>query len=210
MPLTKISKTLLATDLLPTLIEQAEGNLASAKNRAEVAKKTKGMDFAGAKGEVRAFECALAQLKLIETDDLHQSVMDGAYARWRAHPGWDKQDFWDQLSAKERFAVFMGKMNQQITNGGFGQWLGNEHATPETVAYIRRQLNRMGTSAALKVMELVEKFDVTVLQSPKRRELDDTITEDEDEFMDRLDREYYKIDKQFLIECEEFLRQWEE
>jgi hypothetical protein len=208
MPLTKIAKTMLATELLPTLIEQAEENLASAKNRMEVAKKTKGMDFAGAKGEVRAFECSLAQFRLIEIDNPHQEIMDAAYDRWKAHDEWSKQDFWDQLSAKERFAVFMGNMNQQITNGGFGQWLGNEYATPETVAYIRRALNRMGTSAALKVLELVEKFDVVILQTLNKK-LDDTPTDSEDAFMDGLDRAYYKVDKQFLIECEAFLRQWE-
>jgi len=68
--------------------------------------------------------------------DRHQDIMDRAYKRWQ--PGGDLEkegsknrgmdSFFAALEDPDKLAVEFGKLNQQVLNGGFTQWIGNGYA----------------------------------------------------------------------------------
>lgn len=133
------------------------------------------------------------------TEDLHQKLMNEAYDRFK--PGMSLQDFWDQLDAKERVAVFLGNLNYQVENGGFSQWHGNGYATEESVGVILRTCLRMNTEAAHKVHELVS----TAYRLHKNNEGKWDENEDFITHADELDQEYYGINEQFIKDVESYL-----
>lgn len=127
----------------------------------------------------------------------HQDLMDVAYARWQNNKQWTKDDFFDSLDARERFAVFTGNLNYQVENGGWSQWKFNRYATDEVVAYLRRNLPKVGPNG-VAVAKLMDEF--------LAQECDDEDEVQEDE--DRLCSAYYAINTAFMAECEKFLREW--
>lgn len=141
--------------------------------------------------------------------DRHQKLMDQAYARWQAQQGgWSKEQFWAQLSAAERFAVFTGNMTYQVQNGGWMQWYDNGYGTDETVSEILVYCQQMGTPAALAVRKILQ--DVCLIQ--KGMALGDEAGEDDEEdyraysnALDPLCDAFYQVDAQFLVECEQYL-----
>lgn len=133
------------------------------------------------------------------TDEL-QSLMTQAYDRWQASE-WSKEEFWDQLDADERFAVMVGNLNYQVENGGFFQWWDNGYATPENVNYLIRACDRVGTASAMDVKALLQHFRYMIQHC-------DVNDEDNSPFEilgDMLDTRYYKVNNQFLKDCEEYI-----
>lgn len=134
---------------------------------------------------------------------LHQQLMDAAYARWQG-TGWSKDEFHDSLSPQERFAVHTGNLNYQVGNGGFMQWWDNQYGTPSTVDFLERAMARMGTNTALVVAGLLKRYKEAVgTVNPRKRHI---AWEDVRDEMEGLNDEFYKIDDQFLIDCENHLK----
>lgn len=135
--------------------------------------------------------------------DKLQALMDQAYARWQGQ-SWDKQQFWDQLDAKERIAVFFGNMNYQVENGGHSQWMGNGYATQEVVEFLIRHLRTLGTSEAnVQMQHLAEIRDLCNEEGWDSDRWDDEIWEAVD--LDSFDRTFYKINDKLLLQVEEKL-----
>lgn len=80
-----------------------------------------------------------------EKESLHQQIMEETYARWKKHDEWEQEDFWSQLSRKEKFAVFSGNFNYQVNNGGFAQWKDNGYAKKVVRKLLIEELDRMDT-----------------------------------------------------------------
>lgn len=128
-----------------------------------------------------------------------QAAMDGAYLRYQSNPTWSQQQFWDQLTGRERFAVFIGNMNYQVENGGFLQWWDNGYATDETVGYICTVCRGIKSDASLEVLRIVEAavHGRTVPHCKLMNYLYD------------LSRAYWEVKEQFMGDCEAyFLRTW--
>lgn len=87
-------------------------------------------------------------------DDL-QKVLDGAYDKWM--DGYSMQQWFEELTPKEKAAVALGKFNQQVTNGGFDQWWGNGYAEV-MVEELIKALRAMPTSTAKPTLQLVNNF----------------------------------------------------
>ena len=135
--------------------------------------------------------------------------MDQAYDRWTAENDrrMSKQDFWDQLDAKERIAVFTGNLNQQVCNGGFEQWADNGYAEPEVVTFLLRLLRRMDTETSHAVADLITEFQLLREEygQTDNGHYDEEMAEELAERTDPLDTVYYKINDQFLAEVDDEL-----
>jgi hypothetical protein len=58
-----------------------------------------------------------------------QALMDVAYDRWQTNPHIKSfKDMLNTCTPKERAACILGKLNQQVENGGFLQWVDNGYA----------------------------------------------------------------------------------
>jgi len=136
---------------------------------------------------------------------LHQQLMDTAYAKWNNDLTLSKEGFFDLLDAKERFAVFTGNLNYQVGNGGFSQWHFNGYDTPEVVAYLRRNLPKVGETAK-QVLALVEEALPVFAAMDEYR--DDELDEEYREAEDALCTKYYAINDAFMAECEAYLANW--
>lgn len=133
--------------------------------------------------------------------------MDQAYDRWKASGAeWSKEAFHDSLDNKERFAVHTGNFNYQVCNGGFMQWWDNKYGTPSTVDFLLRACERINTDTAKAVTELLKKYKQAMRNHDPRQHID----EDEWEFvhagLDGLDKAFYNINEQFLLDCEAHLQ----
>lgn len=95
--------------------------------------------------------------------DLHQEIMDRAYAKWRDPDGepiadLTKENWWDLLDDEEKVAVANGNFNYQVCNGGFSQWDDNRYATDEAIELIVETCESLKTYEGQKVINLIEKF----------------------------------------------------
>lgn len=130
---------------------------------------------------------------------------DLAYQRWQAQSGWSKQDFWDQLSAQERVAVFVSNLAGQVNNGGFLQWHDNDYATPETLGFMMRLCKRLDTEATGCVFELLLQFEQAQAQYAIASHGGRGMWDEDEQFADacnKLDNTFYDIDDDFLADVE--------
>jgi len=81
------------------------------------------------------FNSALHQ-KISATDNsdgVHQAILNVAFADWQAENDWSLEDMVSNAGTKygklARFAVQVGKYNQQVTNGGHEQYYDNGYAS---------------------------------------------------------------------------------
>jgi len=134
-----------------------------------------------------------------------QALMDAAYARWQANDRWSRDQFRDQLDAAERFAVSMGNMNYQVENGGWKQWWDNGYAVPEVVGYIGRMLTQVDTETSKEVRAIMGEFWQEV-ESIDPKSVDEDEWQDICAVDDELSPRFYKINAQFLKDCEEYIQ----
>ncbi len=132
-----------------------------------------------------------------------QAHIDLAHARWRKPDNtWSHQDFWDQLSAAERIAVFVGNFNGQVLNGGFTQWHDNGYATTEVLGFLMRLCKRLGTETTLLVYDLLVKFEDAQEELAASYERDSDY-HTFDATAEKLDDVYYAIrDDSFILDVE--------
>lgn len=141
-----------------------------------------------------------------------QGRIDYAHVFWQL----DDCDFKEILQkfAKEPDvvdAMVLGKLNYQVENGGFSQWHDNGYskAMKETLAAIKK----IGTETATKVYELVDSMndELEGLEKARRHYDNDRFRSDDDEEpeldgtgLDNLDKKYYELNKQFMLDIEAY------
>lgn len=142
------------------------------------------------------------------TDNLHQRIMDRAYARWQDEDGKDQDWFWNQLSPLETIAVFFGNFNYQVCNGGFQQWWDNGYATTRVVRALEDACAEMATNHSAMVKEMLRDYR-TIMRRYGANTLDDDASDmklDESEYdelardLGALDDRYYAINELFMVE----------
>ena len=139
-----------------------------------------------------------------------QKLMDQAYDRWRAADGMGKQDFWDQLDAAEKIAVFAGNLNYQVENGGFMQWIDNGYATIETVGFLLRLNLRLKTESAMAVSVLLDQVEAALGRIESDGNDYAAVLRDADEYdyemlmdvFDPLDSFFYNVNEAWLADVE--------
>lgn len=148
----------------------------------------------------------------------HQEIIGECYDRWKDHNAadpvnaWSFEDFWDQLSSKERFAISTGKLNQQVENGGFLQWYHNGYGIPDVVTYLLRVLPRVKTASSLKVEDLLRQYNDAVElydeNEDKENEyggMNQVVYGDFSKNLDSLDTLYYTVNEQFMADVQHSL-----
>lgn len=91
--------------------------------------------------------------------DFTQDIMNDAYLKYQANPGWGFDEFVENLPRREAAAVTIGKLNQQIFNGGFLQWLDNGYSVGLAGDTLERELAHMesaGNELAGKILAWVK------------------------------------------------------
>jgi hypothetical protein len=93
-----------------------------------------------------------------EEQDIHQLLMDKAYAdeRTRANTdgnNWSYNRMLSEATDIERLAVVLGNLNYQVENGGFNQWVDNGYCT----AYpdVEEALTAINTETSKKVYDML-------------------------------------------------------
>jgi hypothetical protein len=141
-----------------------------------------------------------------------QELMNQAYEKWRQND-WTQQVFWQHLDFVEKVAVYTGNLNYQVENGGFAQWIDNGYSDCAT-ELIDILEDDIGTEAAIEIAAMIK-------TASKRQEYDDQECDcctghcwhEEDECMcecsypdyDDLDKKFYEINQQFLVDVQEWL-----
>jgi hypothetical protein len=152
--------------------------------------------------------------------------MDGAYDRWQQHEKrveddykaerididtarkrkWDFADMLDHAcnTRVERAACMLGKLNQQIGNGGWEQWVDNGYALDSMAAGLDEHLREMGPKSQ-RVLEMV--LDILSYYDD-----DGTFTGDDFEWeqfvdgaADSLSTEFYALDDEWHVEVYAYL-----
>lgn len=123
--------------------------------------------------------------------EILQPVMDAAFQTIGT-------DFFESINAlpnKIRVVVHIGKLYQQVTNGGFMQWLGNGYDDKFVVSALRQ----VNTPTSLKALSLVHNAMSAAPDKSIRCEDEDDF-EFINKFFDKLDDKFYELDDQLLCD----------
>jgi len=88
-----------------------------------------------------------------------QAALNVAYAEWQKpeNQNWNFEEMVLNCDSQlMREVVLLGKMNQQIENGGFCQWVDNGYCTPKLLETIVTALDR--TETGKQIVALIAKF----------------------------------------------------
>lgn len=131
------------------------------------------------------------------TTDKTQELMDAAYNRWQKNH-WSQEDFWAQLSPREKVAVYVGNLNNQVCNGGFSQWHFNGYSNCSDE--LLQILPRLG-DASQKVAKMI----TSVLSEEEEHEDWDEYEDGDWDYSQNWDSQFYTINDAMLEECEAFV-----
>ena len=135
--------------------------------------------------------------------DLHQSLMDSAYDKWKQNKDWNNDQFFNHLDYLERVAVVLGNLNYQVGNGGFSQWEGNGYK--ETHSSFLLSLKNEMEKEYPKYTKLYKGLEITekAIEYLNSNPIDDIDDYDEDEYnnetdiiekeLDKLNSSYYEL-----------------
>jgi len=161
-------------------------------------------------------------------DSLWQSLMNGPYERWSAHndrieaackndaiddrtarlKSWDVKDMLIHAceTEAERSACVLGKLNQQVENGGFKQWLENGYALA-SVDWLQELLEAIGPIGP-RIWEMcfmiLEYGDEETGRTQEYEE--DSSWDDLQNLSDTLSTEYYGISAKWQLAVDEYLK----
>lgn len=136
-----------------------------------------------------------------EAENVLQPIMDRAYTKW-PQDSHDFEDFLMVLDITERRVVAIGKLNQQVENGGFVQWRDNGYDHGKQ--FLIEALRTLRTDSARTVLALVQNaLSVEISYRDRYGELVE-IESAQDE-LDSLSDEFYKVNDQLLIELADFV-----
>ena len=100
-------------------------------------------------------------------EDIHQQIMNEAYEMWQDHDKeaidddnyraqWSFGQFVDECTPIQQVAVTIGKLNEQVGNGGFEQWDDNGYI--EALDVLKDSLTLIGTNTANSVMGILDLY----------------------------------------------------
>lgn len=151
-----------------------------------------------------------------------QSLMDIAYDRWNKHDDsvaaaykagvitieaarksvWGFSDMLTNSNRSEQIACVLGKLNQQVGNGGFSQWLDNGYAS-DSKKYLEEFLTECGPVGA-EIWNMTKQFLDSYMDSDGKCVLDCDSSEVEwNEFQDdsdRLSNRFYDLEDRWHAE----------
>lgn len=164
-------------------------------------------------------------------DGVHQGLLNLAYNRWtEANEARGKHipmaDWFGSLSEIEQAAVALGKLNQQVCNGGFNQWFDNGYAQVMADTCLKALAAMPQTGTVQEVTALLTLYHRVVEGAEQEfASLENECDSNEDGECtgcgacevtsaadlafrdlaeDDLNDRYYAVDEKFLAECEEF------
>jgi hypothetical protein len=166
---------------------------------------------------------ASIQLKkevLKRTDDLHnegyhQTIMDIMYEHWQDNISLNYFDALQWFETKygelAKFALLVGKYNQQVCNGGHIQYFHNGYTDGKGGCFIshdediplHKELIKLFSNANLdndtakKVLQILYDFEV---------DLDEDYELINRSYLDRLDHRYYELDIQLMNTLEQYFK----
>lgn len=142
---------------------------------------------------------------------VHQAILNIAYDRWQQKRGSSMESWFGSLTSLERGAVALGKMNQQVQNGGFMQWEDNgymEVMSDDAVAVLRSMPKTKETKEAIDLIHEYREMSEDIKGGSRRPSDDYESAEDsERELMDKsddLDGRYYKIEADLMKQAENY------
>lgn len=128
-----------------------------------------------------------------EAIEILQPIMDSAYEKWVK--GNSFGDFLVSLNILERNVVCIGKLNQQVCNGGFFQWIANKYN--QRTEFLFHALKTCCFETGEKVSLLVDK----ALLYSDQNTYDDNISEEYIvKYFYSLDDRFYKLNEKMLCE----------
>lgn len=124
----------------------------------------------------------------VQAEGYHQTIMNVAYGKWQAHDNkicntlnmmrdsdtvytheemnvirkemWSMAEWLETLSEIEKVAVASGKFNQQVCNGGWGQWMFNGYMKDTTEILVEFLPMLPQTEGVKVVREFVDKIHI--------------------------------------------------
>ena len=137
--------------------------------------------------------------KLDNAVGLLQMIVDELYDLENSEGDFDFQHMIDNADEAGRIALSVGKLYQQVNNGGFCQWIGNGYAE-ETLDHLEHAFDAIGGGNVAAVRKLVSQATAhDVLES-----LEDW--DDEDDYgrdvLDHCDAQFYNgIGRNLVVDC---------
>lgn len=152
----------------------------------------------------------------IDDNDFHQATLNIMYNKWRNnHKKYSYKEILDWFEKTydsfAKFAVLIGKYNQQVCNGGHIQYFNNGYANGDGGCFnehsssipLHKELIRLFKQTELKdeisikVLEILIKFEI--------EQEDDEILNYE--YLQVLDKRYYQINEQFMDLINEYIKE---
>ena len=127
-----------------------------------------------------------------------QGIIDGCHDLWEHNQDWRPDDVMANVTPGEREAFALGKLYQQVRNGGFAQWHCNGYSSETMVSAITSALVAIDTEPSRAVLAIVKAF-LSQINKAKRAGRDP----DDLEF-DELDTKFYEIDDRLAADVEEY------
>lgn len=160
--------------------------------------------------------------------EYHQELMDKAYDFWN-QPGneMDWSQLQDAVSDVEKAALVIGKMNQQVENGGWTQWIDNGYfGDIDTIQSYVSQIPGPASKKVYEILSRVEKegntykemeaiskgisdgmgYNYGYEEGTEAQEYMDNVYE----YFDEMDDAYYAINDEFLQEVNSWLIQYKD
>lgn len=138
------------------------------------------------------------------TEAFQRGEIDERAARART---WSFEDFLNRGcdDDRERHAVILGKLNQQVQNGGWLQWIDNGYG-PDTVDDLVEILDKLGPVGA-KVRQMIVDIDEDLIkiENGALDALEGDEWEDLSNNLDSVCTAFYDVNDAFEAEVEAFL-----
>jgi hypothetical protein len=133
--------------------------------------------------------------------DFLQPYMDKAYELYQKpeNRNWGFGDFLMHLNVQERGIVAIGKLNQQVCNGGFAQWRDNGY--DERPEFLFQALRELNTEWANKTMKLVEQaLELDMECEDEYGDVDECEYDALQDSFDELDNKFYSFNGDLLCD----------
>ena len=152
-------------------------------------------------------DAVLKRTDEIDTDGYHQTIMNIMYEQWQKEDAMSYNDilnwFETTYGSLSKFAVLIGKYNQQVCNGGHIQYFNNGYADGkggfmsdhDPSIPLHKELIQLFTNANLdddisqQVLRILKCFEI---------ELDEEEELEDFSYLSTLDSRYYQINDAFM------------
>ena len=152
----------------------------------------------------------------VDDNDFHQSTLNIMYQEWQTnYIGYTYKEildwFEDTYDSFAKFAVLIGKYNQQVCNGGHIQYFDNGYANGDGGCFYKHSSSIPLHNELIKLFEKTElkedELSLKVLKILKKFEIE----EEDDEILNydylrALDSEYYKLCNEFMELINDYIK----